>query len=118
MIKAAVAALKKLDKLPPDPKDLPTAIKQYLIDQKHIDPYFEDIFKRVISMRKMLDDKKVDEIPQRDIELTREYVRRFVQDLRPVIEAKLRPYKKEKVRAKKTKAKSAKKSRTTKKGKE
>jgi len=121
MIKAAVAALKKLNKLPPDPKDLPHAIKSYLIDQKHVDAYFDDIFKRVISMRKMLDDKKVDEIPQREIELTREYVRRFVQDLKPIIESKAKPCKegkkskkksrqKEKVKTKKkTKAKPAKK---------
>lgn len=87
MIKAAVAALKKIDKLPPDPKDLPHAIQKDLIDTKRVDPYFSDVFKRVITMRKMLDEDKINEIPQRDIELTREYVRRFVQDLRPVIEA-------------------------------
>jgi uncharacterized protein (UPF0332 family) len=86
MIKAAVAALKRLEKLPPDPKDLPHAIKKELIDQKKIDPYYSDIFKKVVTMRKMLDDDKVQEIPQRDVELTREYVRRFVQDLRPLIE--------------------------------
>ena len=86
MIKAAVAALKKIDKLPPDPKDLPNAIKESLIDTKRVDPYFSDVFKRVITMRKMLDENKVDEVPQRDIEMTREYVRRFVQDLRPLIE--------------------------------
>ena len=89
MIKAAVAALKKLDKLPPDPKDLPGAIKTQLIDEKKIDPYYGDIFKKVITMRKMLDEDKIQEIPQRDVELTREYVRRFVQDLRPVIEGPL-----------------------------
>lgn len=87
MIKAAVAALKKMDRLPPDPKDLPGAIKTYLIDGKHVDPYFDDVFKRVITMRKMLDEDKIHEIPQKDIELTREYVRRFVEDLRPIIEA-------------------------------
>ena len=86
MIKAAVAALKKIDKLPPDPKDLPGAIKEQLIDTKRVDPYFNDVFKRVITMRKMLDEDKINEIPQRDIEMTREYVRRFVQDLRPMIE--------------------------------
>ncbi len=88
MIKAAVAALKKLQKLPPDPKDLPTAVKSYLVDQKHVDPYFTDVFKRVVTMRKMLDEDKIGEIPQRDVELHREYVRRFVQDLRHLIEGK------------------------------
>jgi uncharacterized protein (UPF0332 family) len=86
MIKAAVAALKKMDVLPPDPKELPIAIKKYLIDAGKIEPYFGDIFKQVVSMRKLLDDDKIAEIPQKDIELTREYVRRFVNDLAPIIE--------------------------------
>ena len=86
MIKAAVAALKKIEKLPPDPKNLPHAVKTYLIDTKRVDPYFSDVFHRVITMRKMLDEDKINEVPQRDIELTREYVRRFVQELRPMIE--------------------------------
>ena len=78
--------LKKIEKRPPDPKDLPHAVNEYLINAKRVDPYFSDVFKRVITMRKMLDEDKINEIPQRDIELTREYVRRFVQDLRPIIE--------------------------------
>jgi predicted nucleotidyltransferase/uncharacterized protein (UPF0332 family) len=88
MIKAAVATLKKMDHLPPDPKDLPKAIKDYLIDAGKVDPYYGEVFKRVVSMRKLLDEDKINEIPQRDIELTREYVRRFVRDLAPVLEAK------------------------------
>lgn len=88
MIKAAVAALKKMDKLPEDPKDLPQAVKSYLIDKGHVDPYFNEVFGRVVMMRKMLDEDKVAEIPQRDVELTREYVRRFVRDLEPLLEAK------------------------------
>ena len=99
MVKAAVASLKKMEKLPPDPKDLPAAIKSYLIDGGKIDGYYGEIFKKVITMRKMLDEDKINEIPQRDIELTREYVRRFVRDLAPILEEK--PAKK----AKKTKKK-------------
>jgi predicted nucleotidyltransferase/uncharacterized protein (UPF0332 family) len=90
MIKAAVAALKRLEKLPPDPKDLPHAIKSVLIEEKKIDPYYGDVFKKVITMRKMLDEDKIQEIPQREVELTREYVRRFVEDLRPLIEGPVR----------------------------
>lgn len=120
MIKAAVAALKKLEKLPPDPKDLPTAIKSYLVEDKKVDPYFGDVFKQVVTMRKMLDDDKINELPQRDLELTREYVRRFVQDLRPVIEGTSGKVKKpmaaEKT-AKKAKTKVKGKKKTTKKRK-
>lgn len=86
MIKAAVATLKKMDKLPPDPKDLPKAIKNSLIDAGKIDPYYGEVLKRVVTMRKMLDEDKISELPQKDIELTREYVRRFVRDLAPILE--------------------------------
>ena len=96
MIKAAVAALKKMEKLPPDPKDLPSAVKSYLIDKGHVDPYFGEVFSKVVGMRKMLDDDKIVEIPQRDIELTREYVRRFVRDLEPLLEARKTKTKKKK----------------------
>ncbi len=97
MIKAAVAALKKMEHLPEDPKDLPQAVKSYLIDKGHVDPYFSEIFRQVITMRKMLDEDKVGEIPQRDIEMTREYVRRFVRDLEPILEGNAqKKYKKKK----------------------
>ena len=86
MIKAAVAALKKMDVLPPDPKDLPLAIKKNLIDAGKVEPYFGEIFRQVVHMRKLLDEDKIGEIPQKDIELTREYVRRFVNDVGPIIE--------------------------------
>ncbi len=88
MIKAAVSALKSINQLPPDPKDLPAAIKTCLVDKGHIDPYFSEVFKRVVTMRKMLDEDKIAEIPQRDLELTREYVRRFVRDLEPFLDGK------------------------------
>jgi len=90
MIKSAVAALKKLDKLPPDPKDLPEAIKKYLIDAGIVDSNFTEVFKRVITMRKMLDEDKVKDLPQREVEFMREYVRRFVQEISPVLEGKMK----------------------------
>ena len=91
LIKATVAALKRMDKLPPDPKDLPKAIKEDLIDKGYIDPYYSDIFKRVVTMRKLLDDDKAKGIPQREIEMMREYVRRFVRDVEPILENKGKP---------------------------
>ena len=86
MLKTIVAILKKMDKLPPDPKNLPEAIKTNLIDTGKIDPYYDDIFKKIITMRKMLDDDRINELPQRDLELTREYVRRFVRDVSNLFE--------------------------------
>lgn len=103
MIKAAVAALKRIEKLPEDPKDLPQAVKSYLIDKGHVDPYFGEVFGKIVMMRKMLDEDKIGEIPQRDIELTREYVRRFVHDLEPILEAKVNPGKKKAQKASRAK---------------
>jgi predicted nucleotidyltransferase/uncharacterized protein (UPF0332 family) len=85
MIKATVAALKKMNKLPEDPKELPKAIQTHLIDSKLVTSAYSDIFKKVVMMRKLLDEEKTGEIPQKDIELTREYVRRFVRDLEPLM---------------------------------
>ena len=111
MIKASVAALKNLKKLPDDPKLLPKVIKEELIDKKRISPAYADTFKRVISMRKLVDDKRIGEVPEKDIQLTREYVRRFVRDLSPLMKNECKdvkpktskkPIKKRVVRKKKT----------------
>lgn len=98
MIRAAVGALKNLGKLPPDPKDLPKAIKEELVDKNKINPFYLDVLKEVITMRKMVDEDKIDEIPQKDIELVREYVRRFIQDVTIYLE----PQKKTKSKKKTT----------------
>jgi len=90
MIKAAIAALKSMDKLPKDPKQLPKAIRQYLIEEGRINPFYEEVLRRVATMRKMVDERRVHEIPERDIELTREYVRRFVREVANLVEAKRR----------------------------
>jgi predicted nucleotidyltransferase/uncharacterized protein (UPF0332 family) len=81
MVKASVAALKSLKKLPKEPEKLPSAFKKYLVDAGLVNPRYSDVFDKVIEMRKMLDDKKLDKIKDRDIYMSREYVRRFVADV-------------------------------------
>lgn len=86
MIKASVAALKALNKLPPEPEKLPDAFKKYLIDAGLVNPMYADIFGKVIEMRKLLEDKQIEKIPDRDVYMSKEYVRRFIMDVRGVIE--------------------------------
>jgi predicted nucleotidyltransferase/uncharacterized protein (UPF0332 family) len=86
LIKGAITGLKYLGKLPENPKDLHEAIRKYLIKEEGLHPSYENLFKRVATMRKMIDDNLVDKIPERDVELTREYVRRFIKDIENVIE--------------------------------
>ncbi|OYT56903.1 MAG: hypothetical protein B6U68_02555 [Candidatus Aenigmarchaeota archaeon ex4484_14] len=110
MIKAAVAILKKMDKLPPDPKDLPAAIDKYLIDAGLVSASYKDTFKRVVTMRKMVADGQADKIPERDVELVREYVRRFLRDVSKIIETMESKGKNKKSKKSKTKRKKRKKS--------
>lgn len=81
MIKAAITGLKVINKLPKDPKELPIAIKKYLIEEEKINPFYENVLKKVSSMRRMVDENLVDKIPEREVELMREYVRRFVREI-------------------------------------
>ncbi|MEM7820939.1 MAG: nucleotidyltransferase domain-containing protein [Candidatus Aenigmatarchaeota archaeon] len=86
MIKASVAALKAIGKLPPEPEKLPEAFKKELIDSGLVSQVYGDIFPKVIAMRKALEDKKIENVPDRDVWMAKEYVRRFVSDVRGIIE--------------------------------
>ena len=85
MVKSTVDALKNMDKLPPEPENLPKAVKNVLIKEENLNPQYEKIFREVIKMKKMVDEKKANEIPEKDIQLVREYVRRYVYDLGPML---------------------------------
>lgn len=100
MVQASVAVLKSMNKLPEQPEKLPEAFKKYLVEAGLINPLYSDVFDKVISMRKMVDDKKVEKITEREVYSSKEYVIRFVNDVRRFIqptapeEAKAEPVKK------------------------
>ncbi len=85
MVKASVAALKSLKKLPPEPEKLPEAFKKYLVDAGLISPLYGDVFDKVVEMRKLLDDKKIDKVTDRQVYMNKEYVRRFLGEIRRFI---------------------------------
>jgi uncharacterized protein (UPF0332 family)/predicted nucleotidyltransferase len=93
MVQASVAALKSLKKLPEEPEKLPEAFKKYLVEAGLVNPFYSDVFEKVMTMRKMVDDKKIDRITEREVYSSKEYVRRFVNDVRRFIE----PTKEEKI---------------------
>jgi uncharacterized protein (UPF0332 family)/predicted nucleotidyltransferase len=86
MVQASVAALKSLNKLPPEPEKLPEAFKKYLVEAGLVSPLYSDVFEKVITMRKLVDDKKIDKITEREVYSSKEYVRRFINDVRRFIE--------------------------------
>jgi uncharacterized protein (UPF0332 family)/predicted nucleotidyltransferase len=107
MVQASVAALKSLKKLPEEPEKLPEAFKKYLVEAGLVNPFYSDVFEKVLTMRKMVDDKKIDKITEREVYASKEYVRRFINDVRRFvepskenIEEKIEPVKEKKTKKK------------------
>ena len=85
-----------------------------------VNPAYSDIFGKVIELRKMLEDKKLDKVKDRDIYNNREYVRRFVSEVSRVIKEPLPDSPEDKMEQAKQileTAKEVKKAKTPKKGK-
>jgi len=88
MYKAAATALKSLKKLPAKREELPAAFKRELIDKKLIEPYYSDVWQKIENMKKLADEKKITEIPDKDVYEMREYVRKLIRDLAKVLKEK------------------------------
>jgi DNA-binding ferritin-like protein (Dps family) len=86
MVKASVAALKSLNKLPKEPEKLPEAFKKYLVEAGLVSPFYSNVFEKVMTMKKMIDDKQIEKITDRDVYMSKEYVRRFIDDVRRFID--------------------------------
>lgn len=88
MVKTSVAALKALDELPEDPKKLPKAFKQKLIDEELVNPRYEDVFGKVLEMKKKLNDKDIQDISEHEVNVTRNHVQGFVREVRDMLSDK------------------------------
>jgi len=86
--KAVVTALKSLKKLPTKQEEIPNAFKRELIDKKLVDGYYWDIWKRIDEMKKKAEEKKIQEIPDKDVYEMREFVRKLIHDLAKVLKDK------------------------------
>lgn len=94
MQKAAITAIKSLKKLPENVKDeevvksvgnITDAFKREFIDTKLLEGYYSDIWKKIEGMKKLADEKKIMEIPDREVYEMREYVRKLIRDLAKVL---------------------------------
>ncbi|HDJ96597.1 MAG TPA: nucleotidyltransferase [Candidatus Aenigmarchaeota archaeon] len=102
MYKAAIAALKKLNKLPKDAKELTKVeditklpkdkverlfssisktFKVEFIDTGRIPNYYWDVWRRVEVMKELVDKGKSDKVAEKDVYTMREYVRNLIRDL-------------------------------------
>ena len=89
MIKTVVSALKSINKLPKEPAKMPEAFKKHLIETGVVNPVYANIFNKVIEMRKLLEEKNIEEIPIKEIYANKEYVKRFVNEIKMNLMEKL-----------------------------
>lgn len=80
LLKSTIYTLKKMNKLPPDPKNLPIAIRKELINKNYLPKSYLETFDKVVGMKKAAEEN-ISKIPERDVELTRSYVKKFVDIL-------------------------------------
>ncbi len=85
MYKAALTALKSLKKEPEKKEEIPTKFKEVFIDSGLIDGYYWKVWKRVEELKKLLDQKRFKEIPDREVYELREHVRKLIRDLAKVL---------------------------------
>lgn len=88
MHKAAITALKTLNKMPEKEEEIPLVFKKEFIDSKLIEPYYADIWQKIENMKKLADEKKITEIPDKEVYEMREYVRKLIRDLAKVLKEK------------------------------
>ncbi|MBI2084508.1 MAG: nucleotidyltransferase domain-containing protein [Candidatus Aenigmarchaeota archaeon] len=97
MYKAAITALKSLKKMPENTReeevlrsvgDLTKAFRKEFIDSKLLETYYADVWDRIEKMKALHDEKKIMEIPDRDVYEMREHVRKLIRDLAKVLKDK------------------------------
>ncbi|MBI4017872.1 MAG: nucleotidyltransferase domain-containing protein, partial [Candidatus Aenigmarchaeota archaeon] len=82
MVKASIAALRAVNKMPEHAKDLPRAFKKHLVETNIVSPFYEDVLEGVLFMKQKANERHVEDVSERYIALTSEYVRRFVGEVR------------------------------------
>jgi DNA-binding ferritin-like protein (Dps family) len=88
MLKISATALKSIDKLPKNPKDLPEAIEKHLIGSGLVSPNYSGLLEKILKLQKSVDQNKISEISENDLYSNRDYVRRFMLDVRNVLREK------------------------------
>jgi len=88
MLKAAATALKSMKKFPVKEQEISSTFKKEFVDTKLVEPYYWDIWQKIEGMKKLVDDKKSDQVKDRDVYDMREYIRKLIRDLAKVLKDK------------------------------
>jgi len=88
MHKAAITALKTLNKVPEKQEDLPIVFKKEFIDTKQVEGYYWDVWNKIEGMKKLADEKKINDVQDKDVYEMREWVRKLIRDLAKILKDK------------------------------
>ncbi|MFH0711134.1 MAG: nucleotidyltransferase domain-containing protein [Candidatus Aenigmatarchaeota archaeon] len=88
MHKAAITALKTLNKVPERQEDLPIVFKKEFIDTKQVEGYYWDVWNKIEGMKKLSDEKKINDVQDKDVYEMREWVRKLIRDLAKILKDK------------------------------
>jgi predicted nucleotidyltransferase len=78
----SLVALKTLDKLPKDAKEVPEAVQRNLVQTGMVNVNYSGLLEKVLSMKRMTQTNEVGKISESEIDVARDYVHRFAVDLR------------------------------------
>ena len=74
--------------MPKKEEEIPLAFKREFIDKKLVEGYYWDVWKRIEDLKKLADQKKIDQIPDKEVYEMREYVRKLIRELARVLKEK------------------------------
>lgn len=86
MLEAVITALKALGKMPEKGEEVFKVFKREFVDSEFIDSYYVEIWTKIENMKKLSDEGKIEEIPEKDVYKMREYVRKLIDKLSKVLE--------------------------------
>lgn len=88
MLNVSRMALKSINKLPDNSEKIAPAIKTHLIETGLVSPNYDGLLEKVLKLKEKVEGNKVSEITDKDVYSNREYVRRFIFDVRKVLSGK------------------------------
>lgn len=88
MLNVSKMALKSINKLPENSEKIAPAIKTHLIETGLVSPNYDGLLEKVLNLKEKVESNKISEITDKDVYSNREYVRRFIFDIRKVLREK------------------------------
>ncbi|MEM5793216.1 MAG: nucleotidyltransferase domain-containing protein [Candidatus Aenigmatarchaeota archaeon] len=88
MKKTFTTSLKEINKLPKKDEDVPLEFRKQFIENKLIDTYYWDVWKKIDVMKSLADKGKLDKIPERDVYQVREYAKNLIREVTRVLKEK------------------------------